>query len=63
MQLTEAGVIEDVFSLCFGGVSGGGALLMGDVPLPPGGEFTHAGRQLMSWFRVVRRPKTPSLWC
>ena len=36
VQLTEAGVIEDVFSLCFGGVSGGGALLMGDVPLPPG---------------------------
>jgi hypothetical protein len=36
VQLTEAGVIEDVFSLCFGGVSGGGALLMGDVPLPSG---------------------------
>jgi hypothetical protein len=36
LQLTEAGVIEDVFSLCFGGVSGGGALLLGDVPLPSG---------------------------
>jgi hypothetical protein len=42
VQLTEAGIIEDVFSLCFGGVSGGGALLMGDVPLPPGSTSAHA---------------------
>lgn len=34
-QLAEAGVIEDTFALCFGGVQGGGALLLGDVPLPP----------------------------
>ena len=32
MQLAGAGTIEDVFSLCFGGVEGNGALMLGDVP-------------------------------
>ena len=32
MQLAGAGAIEDVFSLCFGGVEGNGALMLGDVP-------------------------------
>lgn len=31
-QLAGAGAIEDVFSLCFGGVEGNGALMLGDVP-------------------------------
>ncbi len=40
-QLTAAGVIEDTFALCFGGVEGGGALLLGDAPLPPGTPLLH----------------------
>lgn len=32
VQLAGAGAIEDVFSLCFGGVEGNGALMLGDVP-------------------------------
>jgi len=32
LQLAGAGAIEDVFSLCFGGVLGNGALMLGDVP-------------------------------
>ena len=32
LQLAGAGHIEDVFSLCFGGVEGNGALMLGDVP-------------------------------
>ena len=32
MQLAGSGDIEDVFSLCFGGVEGNGALMLGDVP-------------------------------
>lgn len=32
LQLAEANHIEDVFSLCFGGVEGNGALMLGDVP-------------------------------
>ena len=32
LQLAGAGAIEDVFSLCFGGVEGNGALMLGDVP-------------------------------
>lgn len=35
-QLVRAGVIDDVFSLCFGSVEGDGALLLGDAPLPGG---------------------------
>ena len=31
-QLAGAQHIEDVFSLCFGGVEGDGALMLGDVP-------------------------------
>lgn len=34
-QLVAAGVVEDIFSLCFGGLVGDGALLLGDAPLPP----------------------------
>ncbi|KAL3138709.1 hypothetical protein ABBQ32_006464 [Trebouxia sp. C0010 RCD-2024] len=30
-QLARAGTIEDVFSICFGGVEGNGALMLGDV--------------------------------
>lgn len=30
-QLVKAGVIDDVFSLCFGMVEGDGALLLGDA--------------------------------
>lgn len=32
LQLARAQHIEDVFSLCFGGVEGNGALMLGDVP-------------------------------
>ena len=32
LQLAGAQHIEDVFSLCFGGVEGDGALMLGDVP-------------------------------
>ncbi len=32
LQLAGAEAIEDVFSLCFGGVEGNGALMLGDVP-------------------------------
>lgn len=35
-QLVKAGVIDDVFSLCFGMVEGDGALLLGDMQLPGG---------------------------
>ncbi len=41
LQLADAGVIEDTFALCFGGVEGGGALLLGDVPLPPDMRLLH----------------------
>ena len=34
LQLVNAGVIENVFSLCFGTVEGEGAMLLGDAPLP-----------------------------
>ena len=40
-QLTGAGVIDDTFALCFGGVEGCGALLLGDVPPPPGLQLLH----------------------
>ena len=33
MQLAQRGIIQDVFSLCFGSVEGDGALLLGDVAL------------------------------
>lgn len=33
MQLASRGIIDDVFSLCFGSVEGDGALLLGEVPL------------------------------
>lgn len=33
-QLAGKGVIDDVFSLCFGSVEGDGALMLGDVALP-----------------------------
>lgn len=33
-QLVKAGVIDDVFSLCFGMVEGDGALLLGDADVP-----------------------------
>ena len=33
MQLAGRGVIDDVFSLCFGSVEGDGALMLGDVDL------------------------------
>ena len=32
-QLAGRGVIDDVFSLCFGSVEGDGALMLGDVDL------------------------------
>lgn len=32
LQLAGAGTINDVFSICFGGVKGNGALMIGDVP-------------------------------
>lgn len=35
------GVIENVFALCFGGVAGGGALVLGAVTLPPGLELRY----------------------
>lgn len=31
LQLAGSGTIEDVFSICFGGVEGNGALMLGDV--------------------------------
>ncbi|GAB4814012.1 hypothetical protein N2152v2_001058 [Parachlorella kessleri] len=34
-QLVADGAIDDVFSLCFGGVEGDGALVLGSAPLPP----------------------------
>ncbi|KAK9790119.1 hypothetical protein WJX73_003557 [Symbiochloris irregularis] len=34
-QLVKAGEIDDVFSLCFGGMDGDGALLLGNVSVPP----------------------------
>ncbi len=33
VQLAGRGVIDDVFSLCFGSVEGDGALMLGDVDL------------------------------
>ena len=33
LQLAGRGVIDDVFSLCFGSVEGDGALMLGDVDL------------------------------
>ncbi len=33
-QLVKAGVIDDVFSLCFGMVEGDGVLLLGDAEVP-----------------------------
>ena len=35
MQLAGTGVTEDMFSLCYGSIEGDGALLVGDVLLPP----------------------------
>ncbi len=34
-QLVKAGVIDDMFSLCFGMVEGDGALLLGDAGARP----------------------------
>ena len=34
-QLVGTGVTEDVFSLCYGSIEGNGALLLGQVALPP----------------------------
>ena len=53
VQLASRGVVADVFSLCFGGVEGDGALMLGDVdpgvyglsiaytPLVPSPEHPH----------------------
>lgn len=35
LQLAGAGVTEDMFSLCFGSIEGDGALLLGNVLVPP----------------------------
>ena len=34
LQLTASGAMADLFALCFGSVEGGGALLLGEAPLP-----------------------------
>ena len=34
-QLVAQGAIDDTFALCFGGIDGGGAFLLGDVNVPP----------------------------
>ena len=34
-QLAGSGVTEDMFSLCFGSIEGDGALLLGNVLVPP----------------------------
>ena len=38
-QLVKAGIIDDVFSLCFGMVEGHGALLLGDAGWSVGGRW------------------------
>ena len=35
LQLAGEGVTEDLFSLCYGSIEGDGALMLGDVVLPP----------------------------
>jgi hypothetical protein len=45
-QLVKAGVVDDVFSLCFGMVEGDGALLLGDA----GGPLPWFG---LGWFGLV----------
>ena len=35
LQLAGSGVTEDMFSLCFGSIQGDGALLLGNVLIPP----------------------------
>lgn len=42
-QLVDKGVIEDVFSLCYGGMEvGGGAMVLGKISPPPGMVFSHS---------------------
>eukprot|EP00191_Tetraselmis_sp_GSL018_P003793 CAMPEP_0177598816 /NCGR_PEP_ID=MMETSP0419_2-20121207/12605_1 /TAXON_ID=582737 /ORGANISM="Tetraselmis sp., Strain GSL018" /LENGTH=521 /DNA_ID=CAMNT_0019091395 /DNA_START=616 /DNA_END=2181 /DNA_ORIENTATION=+ len=40
-QLAKSGAIEPMFSLCFGDVYGEGALLLGDVAIPPEMRMRH----------------------
>ncbi|XP_060673241.1 aspartic proteinase 36-like isoform X3 [Ziziphus jujuba] len=42
-QLVDKRVIDDSFSLCYGGMGvGGGAMVLGAIPSPPGMVFTHS---------------------
>ena len=43
-QLAKRGVMEDTFSLCYGGVDGGGALLLGRMPHNVPMNYTHMHR-------------------
>eukprot|EP00887_Chlorella_sp_A99_P005894 scaffold1.g5894.t1 len=52
-QLVKAGLIDDVFSLCFGMVEGDGAMLLGDAPLP--GEVAGA----LAYTPLVASPSHP----
>jgi hypothetical protein len=55
-QLVSSGAIDDKFSLCFGGVEGDGALLLGDAPLPSGLQLQYTplleGTQHPQWYTV-----------
>ncbi|XP_006844329.2 aspartic proteinase-like protein 2 [Amborella trichopoda] len=42
-QLVEKGAITDSFSLCYGGMGfGGGGMVLGGIPPPPGMVFSHS---------------------
>jgi hypothetical protein len=42
-QLVDKGVISDSFSLCYGGMDiGGGAMVLGGMPAPPGMVFSRS---------------------
>ncbi|KAI0523479.1 hypothetical protein KFK09_005874 [Dendrobium nobile] len=52
-QLVKKGAISDSFSLCYGGMDiGGGAMVLGGIPLPPGMVFSHSDPTRSPYYNI-----------
>ncbi|XP_020580198.1 aspartic proteinase nepenthesin-2-like [Phalaenopsis equestris] len=52
-QLVKKGAISDSFSLCYGGMDvGGGAMVLGGIPPPPGMVFSHSDPARSPYYNI-----------
>lgn len=52
-QLVDKGVIGDSFSMCYGGMDiGGGAMVLGAMPAPPGMIYTHSNAVRSPYYNI-----------